>query len=100
MSSIIKIWLNEPYTWGNPEKLCSSNCNFIRSNKPVKYGQIVTFEEMDPYSEAGELNVDHYQYYAKRSYEVKPSSAIAGVTWPWSYDLVEIKNVPTNNPIL
>lgn len=85
----VRLKLKQPYTWPsrNPNKPNSNQYGFIETIDTLAIGQIVTFENLHPYSNAGDLNTDHYKYFEGKSYKVSTFTNSKRETF---YDLIEV----------
>jgi len=59
--------INKSYTWGKNQEH-SSNISTITSHRKIEIGETVTWEELNPFSIAGDLNEDFYKYYKGKTY--------------------------------
>ena len=68
----VRLSLKEAYTWPSrdPKKPNSSDCNFVETSKALRIGDVVSFEQIKPFSYAGDLNEDHYRFYQGKVYRV------------------------------
>jgi len=78
----VRISLKQAYEWpsGNPQRVNKSNSNFINTSVSVPIGRRVTFEELNAYSNAGDLAEEHYKHYQGRTFvSVQPRSQFVDV---------------------
>ena len=68
----IRIRLKQEYTYpsNDPKKPNKTDCGFVHTSLKLKIGQQVTFEDLNPQSNGGDLNTEHYKYFRGKVFKM------------------------------
>jgi hypothetical protein len=70
----VRLKLKQPYTWPSrdPKKPSQGQVNFAQTRLTINLGDVVSFEDLQATSLAGDLNTNHYKHYEGRKYKSVP----------------------------
>lgn len=67
----VRLKLKEPYEWPSkdPENPNKNQIGFVITDWKGQIGDTVSFEALNPQSMAGDLNTDHYRFFAGKTFK-------------------------------